>query len=871
MFKRLMLLAFAALLSLAVAGAAEASEYYFKFNIQSPKELSELTKIISIDNVKDNVVFAYANDNEMAKFRAMGYSYTILPAPSSLIVPDMAKSSKDAMAWDVYPTYQQYLDMMNQFEYNHPSICKVVTIGTTVQNRQLLAVKISDNVNTDETEPEVWYASSIHGDEVIGYVTTLRLIDSLLASYGTDPRITNMINSMEIYITPLSNPDGTYHGGDATVTGATRGNANSVDMNRNFRDPADGDHPDGNAWQPETIAMMNFMTAHHFVISANFHGGAEVVNYPWDTWSRLHPDDTWWQLISRRFADTVHANAVSGYLTDLQNGITNGYAWYRVSGGRQDYMTYFRHGREATIEIGNTKMPAASTLPSYWGYLKKSLLSWISEAMYGIHGTVTSATTGLPLMARITVLSHDADSSQVYSDPVQGDYYRLIAPGTWSLKFEVANYVPQTITGVSVTNFTQTLLNVQMQPQSPYPIVTFVSHNAPAAIKPGDNISMNVTVENDGGSNATNLQGTLNTGDAFITVTQATSMYPTIAAFGGTGASLSQYGFSVSPACPSNHVATFNLILAADGNYHDTLSFDMTLARPIENFETGNFASFPWQFSGNQPWSVVTTLPYEGAYCAQSGPITHNQSSKMSVTLNVTSAGTISFYHKVSSEPDWDLLKFSIDGSLQGQWSGNSPWAQSVYPVTTGIHTFLWDYSKDLSQSQGSDKAWVDLIILPPVQATTLGIVTGSLPDGWARKAYSQQLTATGGTVPYTWSDLNNNLTGTGLTLSSGGLVSGTPTNGGPISFTAHVQDGAGGSANKPYAFTVFVNGDADASNSLDISDAVYLIAYIFSGGPAPSPMGRGDADCSTTVDISDAVYLISYIFGGGPAPCVTK
>ncbi len=65
-----------------------------------------------------------------------------------------------------------------------------------------------------------------------------------------------------------------------------------------------------------------------------------------------------------------------------------------------------------------------------------------------------------------------------------------------------------------------------------------------------------------------------------------------------------------------------------------------------------------------------------------------------------------------------------------------------------------------------------------------------------------------------------------------------------------------------------FVSGDADNSGSITISDAVYLINYIFSGGPAPCPLRNGDADCSGSVTISDAVYLIAYIFSGGPAPC---
>ncbi|MCC6962919.1 MAG: VCBS repeat-containing protein [candidate division Zixibacteria bacterium] len=65
-----------------------------------------------------------------------------------------------------------------------------------------------------------------------------------------------------------------------------------------------------------------------------------------------------------------------------------------------------------------------------------------------------------------------------------------------------------------------------------------------------------------------------------------------------------------------------------------------------------------------------------------------------------------------------------------------------------------------------------------------------------------------------------------------------------------------------------YVCGDADGSGAISISDAVYLINYIFAGGPAPNPLLAGDADCNGLVTISDAVYLINYIFAGGPEPC---
>ena len=70
------------------------------------------------------------------------------------------------------------------------------------------------------------------------------------------------------------------------------------------------------------------------------------------------------------------------------------------------------------------------------------------------------------------------------------------------------------------------------------------------------------------------------------------------------------------------------------------------------------------------------------------------------------------------------------------------------------------------------------------------------------------------------------------------------------------------------FATDLFVCGDADGTSIVTISDAVYLINYIFAGGSAPSPVLSGDADCNGIVTISDAVYLINYIFAGGAAPC---
>ncbi len=467
MIKRLILFSAVCAVLLASTSFAQPQQHYFKFTYQSKAQIETLSKAISIDNVQGDTVYAYATDPQFNQFVKMGYDYQVLPNPGTMIIPKMAHNIQEMRDWDAYPTYDEYVNMMYQFAADYPSICTVTSIGNTVEGRELLVAKISKNVNIEEEEPEVFYTSTMHGDETTGYVLMLRLIDSLLTSYGTDPRITNLIDNMEIYINPLANPDGTYHGGNNTVYGAIRYNANWVDPNRNFPDPDEGPHPDGNPWQPETIAMMNFADAHSLITSANFHGGAEVVNYPWDTWSRRHADDTWFIAISREYADTAHAYSPSGYMTDLNNGITNGWDWYTIAGGRQDYMNYYQGCREVTIELSHTKLPNPSQLPDFWDYNKRSFLNYIENAFYGIHGVVTDAETGLPIDASIYVLDHDVDNSQVYTDPDIGDYYRMIAPGNWDLKFTADGYTPVTVENVNVSSYDDIVaLNAQLEPFS---------------------------------------------------------------------------------------------------------------------------------------------------------------------------------------------------------------------------------------------------------------------------------------------------------------------------------------------------------------------------------------------------------------------
>jgi len=297
----------------------------------------------------------------------------------------------------------------------------------------------------------------------------LRLADYLLSNYATDARIQRMVDSIDIWINPLANPDGTYRSGNQSVLGATRYNANWVDLNRNYPDPEDGPHPDGNAWQPETQIFMNFASARRFSMSCNIHGGAEVCNYPWDTWyafQKLHPDELWWQYVCNQYADTAQFYSPSGYMDDFGTGVTHGATWYSIDGGRQDYMTYFHRGREFTLEISATKLPSASQLPNFWNYNYRSLLNYLEQSLNGLHGCVTDSLTGQPLKVRIFITGHDADSSHVFSGALHGDYYRYLPTGTYALTFSSAGYQSKTVTGISVVQGQAHCLDVALRPDA---------------------------------------------------------------------------------------------------------------------------------------------------------------------------------------------------------------------------------------------------------------------------------------------------------------------------------------------------------------------------------------------------------------------
>ena len=443
-------------------------EVIIKFQIQDKTQLETLTRVVSIDKVTDNEVIAYANQKEFERFLTLNIPYEIVEKPVltpeelNILNSDAFKNFRND--WNSYPNYQQYLELMQNFA-TADTICKLVEIGTSVNNRKLLACVISKNVGVREAEPQVFFTSSMHGDELTGYVLMLRYIDYLLKNYGSNERVTYLLDNMEIWINPLANPDGTFYTGDNNVSGAIRYNKNWVDLNRNYKDWKNGDHPDDEEWQKETLAFMGLQEAESFVLGVNLHGGAELCNYPWDNTYTLSADDAWWRFVCREYADTAHKYALPYdpyYMTDEVNGITNGAEWYVITGSRQDYANYYNHNREFTLEISGIKTPPASQLPNFWNYNYHSFLNYTQQALYGIHGVVTDACSGEPIRAKISI-PNDVNNSFVMTDARVGYYVRPIKGGTYSVTYSAEGYTPQTVY-ITVSDKQKTVQNISLIP-----------------------------------------------------------------------------------------------------------------------------------------------------------------------------------------------------------------------------------------------------------------------------------------------------------------------------------------------------------------------------------------------------------------------
>lgn len=333
-----------------------------------------------------------------------------------------------------YYTYETMSAKLKSWQAAYPSRTRLFSLGKSVEGRELWCLEISPRPGIQsDFRPNVKYIGNMHGDEVVGRELLMSFIELLLTSDRDDVR--DLTNSMNIFIVPTMNPDGFARG--------TRGNKYYIDLNRSFPDQ----YRRITTETVETVLMKDFLSRYQWTLSANFHGGDLVANYPWDgrpdnimVGFNPSPDDDVFKAISKAYARRNPGMMSNRQFTD---GITNGAAWYVLFGGMQDF-NYIQHGcMEITLEVSMNKWPSGDTLPQFWEQNRESMIDYFKEVNRGIRGVVLSKSTRMPISgAKVTVQSREITA--VRTREGTGAYFRILQPGQYNLIFSAPGYVTET-------------------------------------------------------------------------------------------------------------------------------------------------------------------------------------------------------------------------------------------------------------------------------------------------------------------------------------------------------------------------------------------------------------------------------------------
>jgi len=241
-----------------------------------------------------------------------------------------------------YHDFEQVQAWLNGIEAAHPQNAKVVRYGQSRQGRPLLALRLSQDV-ARETKPALMITAATHGDELITVEVLMDLVNQLVNGYGKDARFSKMLLKHDLYFIPVVNPDGFVN---------VERYDNGRDPNRSYPYPG---HETA-APTASIAAVIEFFKSHQIIGSIDFHAYGELVMYPWAyTYDRVEPS------AGERF------NKVTGDMAS-----TNNYKFgpiseviYVAPGSSADYYFWQGHSFSLGIEIGRTKAPSPSQIPSY--------------------------------------------------------------------------------------------------------------------------------------------------------------------------------------------------------------------------------------------------------------------------------------------------------------------------------------------------------------------------------------------------------------------------------------------------------------------------------------------------------------------------
>ncbi len=386
--------------------------------------------ILEVNRTRDSVV-VLVSVNELAWLSSNNFSPSIVPDPIS-----EAHGWRHSLGFGRdFHSYSQMTTELQTITSSYPEIARLYELGQSVQGRTIWGLKITDNPDTEENEPEVRICGNHHGDEYMSVELPLNLAWLLVQNYSSDPTITEMIDNREIWIIPMVNPDG--HETDS------RYNAHGVDLNRNYGYMPESATPYS---EPETRAMRSNALQNNFVLSLSFHCSGDIVNYVWNYKTQPVADNAAVVALSNQYGSH------NGYW------VVEGYDWYQTLGDCNDFSYGCRGDIDWTIEVQSSNEGQA------WNLNRDAMLELIDEADMGLTGVVTNADTGQPIPATVWV---EEAFWPCFADPEVGDYHKILLPGTYTVHYQ-ANGFQEEIISVDVDGGEPTVLNVALNPSPQY-------------------------------------------------------------------------------------------------------------------------------------------------------------------------------------------------------------------------------------------------------------------------------------------------------------------------------------------------------------------------------------------------------------------
>ncbi len=438
-FTTILLIAFAFSLATQAQGWRN-NEMEIRVEINNPATFMTLSNLNLIGDYSNDHAILYVIPKEAELLDNAGIQYEVLKN-------DLNAYYKDFWTNRVaYHSYQEIVDLADSLATQFPDICMKIMYGTSIQGRELAALKISDNVTANENEAEVFFDGGIHGDEIGAAENCIRFARDLCIKYGNDPDVTFLIDNRETWIYYMVNPDGREN--------MSRYNAAGVDLNRDYGYMWDGwGNSTGAFSQVEIKSLRNCSYENQFVVHTTYHSGTEYISCPWS----YRPETP---------ADMDHIlqlagiySSVSGY-ANMEYGQGNT-GMYAINGSTKDGNYGAMGSISWSMEISYNKQPPVSQLMQYYNWNYPSMLAMMEYSGYGLEGTITDTNTGEPIQATVFI----NDYLQCFSDSTAGDYHKYVLPGKYSITIVANGYETQTTAdSVEVTELSSTPTNFLMVP-----------------------------------------------------------------------------------------------------------------------------------------------------------------------------------------------------------------------------------------------------------------------------------------------------------------------------------------------------------------------------------------------------------------------